>query len=222
MRRFVVALSSVALAGLACSLAGAPDTAGVDQAVSLTLTALAPVPVMETSTPTPEPAAETPSPTATATAEPTDVPPPTETPYVVPEWPLVRQDDEGPRVFALQYLLRSHGYALTVDGIFGPQTRVQVMEFQGDKGLQVDGLVGQQTWSALVLGRTVRSGDSGDGVRAAQYLLRHRFGNQNVVVDGDFGRITDGAMRDFQTEYDLLIDGIVGPQTWRALVAIEP
>lgn len=228
MRRFVVALSSVALAGLACSLAGAPDAAGVDQAVSHTLTALAPVPVMETSTSTPEPAAETPSPTgtplpsATATAEPTDVPPPTETPYVVPEWPLVRQDDEGPRVFALQYLLRSHGYALTVDGIFGPQTRARVMEFQGDKSLQVDGRVGQQTWSALVLGRTVRSGDSGDGVRAAQYLLRHRFGKQNVVVDGDFGRITDGAVRDFQTDYDLLIDGIVGPQTWRALVAIEP
>jgi peptidoglycan hydrolase-like protein with peptidoglycan-binding domain len=230
MWRSVVALSSVALAALACSLpgAGTPEAAALDQAVAETLTALAPTQGATIATHTPEVPTETPAatgtalPSATSTSEPTDTPPPTETPYVVPDWPLVRQGNEGPRVFAVQYLLRSQGHAITVDGIFGPQTRARVMDFQGDKGLVVDGLVGQQTWSALILGRTVRSGDTGDGVRAAQYLMRHRFGKQNVVVDGDFGPITDGAVRDVQGDYDLVVDGIVGPQTWRALVAIEP
>jgi hypothetical protein len=38
---------------------------------------------------------------------------------------------------------------LLVDGIFGPRTEATVRQYQGVKGLKVDGIVGRQTWGAL-------------------------------------------------------------------------
>ncbi len=39
---------------------------------------------------------------------------------------------------------------LTSDGVFGPKTRSRVQEFQGDNGLQTDGIVGPITWEKLL------------------------------------------------------------------------
>ncbi|MDP2350494.1 MAG: peptidoglycan-binding domain-containing protein, partial [Chloroflexota bacterium] len=36
-----------------------------------------------------------------------------------------------------------------IDGIFGPLTRQDVIDFQGDTGLGADGIVGPKTWDAL-------------------------------------------------------------------------
>ncbi|SLM89074.1 cell wall lytic activity [Brachybacterium nesterenkovii] len=36
-------------------------------------------------------------------------------------------------------------------------------------------------------------------------------------MDGKFGRLTHGAVKDFQRSHDLKIDGVVGPQTRGAL-----
>ena len=36
-----------------------------------------------------------------------------------------------------------------VDGIFGPRTERAVLAFQADKGLSIDGVVGNETWKAL-------------------------------------------------------------------------
>lgn len=38
-----------------------------------------------------------------------------------------------------------------------------------------------------------------------------------IAIDGDFGPATEAAVRVFQRENDLGIDGIVGPNTWAAL-----
>jgi murein L,D-transpeptidase YcbB/YkuD len=35
------------------------------------------------------------------------------------------------------------------DGVFGRRTESAVKQFQGDKGLAADGIVGPQTWAAL-------------------------------------------------------------------------
>jgi peptidoglycan hydrolase-like protein with peptidoglycan-binding domain len=63
----------------------------------------------------------------------------------------------------------------------------------------------------------VRKGDQQYPVKTLQYLLRAR--GHNVTVDGIFGPRTDAAVRAFQQQNGLAVDGIVGPVTWRALVS---
>ncbi|MXV18533.1 peptidoglycan-binding domain-containing protein [Deinococcus xianganensis] len=45
--------------------------------------------------------------------------------------------------------LAARGYAVTVDGSFGPSTESAVKSFQTSKGLTADGIVGPNTWLAL-------------------------------------------------------------------------
>ena len=142
-------------------------------------------------------------------------------------WPLLRQGEEAPGPLArepirsLQYLLREHGsYEVFVDGIFGPLTAAAVRRFQQSRGLVVDGLVGNQTWSALIV--QVREGSEGEAVRAvqSQFQARNLSGDpsKGLQVDGIFGPKTDAAVRAFQQAAGLAVDGIVGPITWNALV----
>ena len=63
--------------------------------------------------------------------------------------PVLRQGDSGPEVSDLQRRLNDAGFPCAVDGIFGPQTDAAVRAFQESRQLAVDGVVGQQTWSAL-------------------------------------------------------------------------
>jgi peptidoglycan hydrolase-like protein with peptidoglycan-binding domain len=52
--------------------------------------------------------------------------------------------------FALnQYPYYVSGPYLTIDGDFGPKTRAGVIDFQRYFGLDVDGIVGPQTWGTL-------------------------------------------------------------------------
>ena len=64
----------------------------------------------------------------------------------------------------------------------------------------------------------VREGDGEHPVQTLQHLLRAR--NQSVDVDGIFGPKTDAAVRTFQTENHLSVDGIVGPATWAKLIVV--
>jgi peptidoglycan hydrolase-like protein with peptidoglycan-binding domain len=138
-------------------------------------------------------------------------------------WPILRRGSSGPRVKTLQYMLRGARDAwrsLAVDGIFGPRTEEIVRAYQGFAGLTVDGIVGPQTWGSITdghaVGSTVRRGDSGEFVKAAQHELnRHGY---SLIVDGIFGDKTDGAARRFQKTVGLVVDGIVGPNTWRELI----
>jgi N-acetyl-anhydromuramyl-L-alanine amidase AmpD len=130
-------------------------------------------------------------------------------------WPLVKQGDTGQRVRSVQYLLRQHGWTgVTVDGIFGSVTYNAVRAFQSSRGLAVDGMVGSQTWPALIV--TVRSGSSGEAVRAVQSQLASK--GYTVTVDGAFGPQTESAVRSFQSSRGLTVDGVVGPVTWQHLV----
>jgi hypothetical protein len=51
---------------------------------------------------------------------------------------------------------------------------------------------------------------------AVQTLLRG-LGYDSGPVDGDYGPVTQRAVRRFQTDERLTVDGVVGPQTWSAL-----
>lgn len=65
---------------------------------------------------------------------------------------------------------------------------------------------------------TQSTGNRGVDVQAIQHLLNHH----GYAVDpiGVFGPATNSAVRAFQSDHGLSIDGIVGPGTWAALVVL--
>lgn len=63
-----------------------------------------------------------------------------------------RLGDEGSEVAEIQGQLASLGYPLDVDGAYGPATDLAVKEFQKSYGLEADGMVDAETYTAL-LGR---------------------------------------------------------------------
>jgi hypothetical protein len=62
----------------------------------------------------------------------------------------------------------------------------------------------------------LRRGSSGSNVRFLQQKLQE-LGYAPGPIDGDFGPRTERAVKDFQADQGLAVDGIVGPQTWGAL-----
>ncbi|MDW8808999.1 peptidoglycan-binding domain-containing protein [Streptomyces scabiei] len=47
-----------------------------------------------------------------------------------------------------------------------------------------------------------------------QRLLNDHLPDLQLAVDGRFGPVTDGRVRQFQQRFAIVPDGIVGPQTW--------
>ncbi len=137
------------------------------------------------------------------------------TPPPTSGWPLVKQGDKGSRVTSAQHLLNARGASIEADGAFGPATREAVVSFQRSKNLTPDGIIGPNTWQALVL--TVQSGSDGAAVRAAQTMLNAH--GASLQVDGAFGPATREAVVSFQKSRNLTQDGIVGPNTWQALLS---
>ncbi|MFF4081725.1 peptidoglycan-binding protein [Streptomyces sp. NPDC001777] len=133
-----------------------------------------------------------------------------------PAWPVLDNGTTGANVATAQYLLRGHGYDISVDSDFGPATENTVVAFQESKGYAADGVIGAETWPGLIV--TVREGESGDVVAAAQTAL-NKYG-YGLAVDGQFGPATASAVTSFQSDKGLSVDGVVGPETWRNLVGL--
>ena len=109
-----------------------------------------------------------------------------------------------------------------VDGIYGAQTKAAlikklqaVLNDQYGANLAVDGIFGNQTASAV---RNVSKGDTGDLVAVLQGFLICK-GYNIGVLDGDFGTKTDKALRAFQSDNGLYVDGVAGKATFAALVS---
>src|SRR5664280_2029495 len=111
------------------------------------------------------------------------------------------------------------GLELALNGPDGV-TAAAVRDFQAAHGLLVDGVVGNQTWPALIV--QVANGSRGDAVRAvqSQFQARNLSGDpsKGLQIDGIFGPQTEGAVRSFQQAVGIGVDGIVGPVTWNSLV----
>jgi peptidoglycan hydrolase-like protein with peptidoglycan-binding domain len=134
-------------------------------------------------------------------------------------WPVVRRTDGAHPVRTLQDLLNAGGAGLVVDGDFGAKTEDAVRAAQRAHRLTVDGVVGPQTWPAVIV--QVKRGDRGDAVRGVQEEFVFRAGDpeHELEVDGICGPETEGLVRGFQQALGITLDGIVGPVTWRALVS---
>jgi peptidoglycan hydrolase-like protein with peptidoglycan-binding domain len=68
---------------------------------------------------------------------------------------------------------------------------------------------------------TLRRGSSGSAVSDLQRRL-NAAGFNSGAIDGLFGSLTDAAVRAFQAARRLGVDGIVGPNTWSALLGAAP
>ena len=113
----------------------------------------------------------------------------------------------------------------TRPGVFGTPTEASVRAFQDARGIRVDGIVGPETWAALVesgfaLGDRLLYERSpnlrGDDVAELQHRL-NALGFDAGRDDGILGPETATALREFQRNTGLSVDGIVGPETLRSL-----
>lgn len=74
-----------------------------------------------------------------------------ETVTAAPSRPLLRRGDIGKAVGEAQAVLKRLGlYTGRVDDDFGPRMEAAVKAFQRARGLSADGVVGQNTWAALL------------------------------------------------------------------------
>ncbi|MFJ3720792.1 peptidoglycan-binding protein [Streptomyces sp. NPDC090057] len=63
---------------------------------------------------------------------------------------------------------------------------------------------------------SIRLGASGPAVQQAQCYLNRAIG-ADLDEDGNFGRVTQSATKDFQRCADITVDGRIGAQTWSFL-----
>lgn len=66
--------------------------------------------------------------------------------------------------------------------------------------------------------RQLQFGSKGADVRSLQILLNEKAHSKHLVVDGDFGSNTKSVVMDYQRANGLTVDGIVGRNTWTALL----
>ncbi len=131
-------------------------------------------------------------------------------------WPVLRVGSSGENVVTLQYMLRFKGYTLVADASFGPGTETVVKQFQQSRGLVADGIVGTATWESLA--HQVSIGSNNIVVTAAQRQLKNKYGYA-VAIDGAFGPGTEAAVKQFQASKSIMQNGIVGLDTWAALLS---
>ncbi len=165
----------------------------------------------------------------------------------------LRRGSSGPNVVVIQTAINriAQNYPAipkiaAVDGIFGSRTEASVRAFQNIFGLAADGIVGRETWYAIVrlytavtslselrsLGQqfyninwsppgSLNVGDTGDKVRLLQYMLSilsaHISSIPPLAVDGVYGQATRAAVLAAQRRFGLPETGSVGAQTWDAI-----
>lgn len=143
---------------------------------------------------------------------------------------LIRHGSTGPGVEDVERRLEALGYACGGDpSVFDRDTEAGVRAFQQQRGLIADGIIGPETWQALV-GASYRLGDRllyitrpmlyGDDVRDLQRRL-NRLGFDSGYDDGLYGQQTVDAVREFQLNAGLLQDGIAGPETIAHVVRLH-
>lgn len=146
---------------------------------------------------------------------------------------VLKRGMESDAVRKLQQALKDLGYYEgVVDGQFGDGTAQAVTLFQAQHALNADGMAGTETLSLLYSSiaetymptatpsptpSVIRKGEHSDRVTAAQERLLE-LGYYDGVIDGQFGNGTEEAVRLFQRQNGLDVDGIIGAQTLAAVM----
>jgi N-acetylmuramoyl-L-alanine amidase len=142
---------------------------------------------------------------------------------------ILRRGDQGPAVIEVRDRLVRLGLlssnASAAADVFDDILLAALRYFQQTRGLTVDGLVGPQTFRRLdearwKIGDRVLSFTPGhvihgeDVAQLQQRLIELGFALDRV--DGIFAKSTDAAVREFQRNVGLDVDGICGPAFFRA------
>lgn len=136
----------------------------------------------------------------------------------------LKSGDDGAIVSEIQSRLMILGYMDSDEPTqhFGPLTQSALKSFQRHNGLGDDGIIGQETYSALMSDDAkiyvMQLGDSGpdvEGVQERLYELGYLDNKANI--QGNFGEKTEAAAKAFQKKNDLTVDGKVGTKTQEML-----
>lgn len=119
-----------------------------------------------------------------------------------------------PAVRYLEHALSDLGYAVSVDGVFGPDTVNALADFQADEGLEVTGYLDAETIVALE-----EQSDEVEHllVEVLQTQLAE-LGLYTDPIDGVWGPASEGALTAFQGEVEIPTTGRLDEFTFAKLV----
>ena len=132
------------------------------------------------------------------------------------------------------------------NGTFGPSTEATVRAFQAQQGLAVDGIVGRNTWNAIIRrydatrtsiapgvlgsaddiypGRVLTPGQTGRDVELLQRFLIQAAENVPEIplieATGVYDAQTEAAIRAVQQLEGIAQTGVTGALTWNAVVSL--
>ncbi|WP_197046696.1 peptidoglycan recognition protein family protein [Oceanobacillus salinisoli] len=129
------------------------------------------------------------------------------------------QSVDGKIAYIQKTLNGRYSFNIKVDNLFGPETKKALIKAyqtelnkQFGAGLNVDGIWGPKTKAASV---TIRKGAQGNLTWVLQAILVcYGF---DIGVDGIFGSETEKAVKNFQGEEKLTVDGLPGKATFERL-----
>lgn len=140
-------------------------------------------------------------------------------------WGKIKSD-----ITPIQTALKKKGYYTgTIDGVAGDGTYNGLVKFQSANGLTADGMAGTSTLNKLYASDPtpekplLQLGSTGSAVVELQsklILLGYSCGENGA--DGIFGDDTYRAVRQFQQNNGLSVDGKVGANTWTKLETAPP
>lgn len=132
--------------------------------------------------------------------------------------------DSGDRILEYQKRLQQLGYLTTEpDGVYGKDTQMAVRRFQMQNQLVEDGYLGPTTREKLMsddaVGNALSLSMQGSDVLNVQARLHALNYMRAQDVNGYFTSLTEQAVRLFQKNNNLQIDGKVGRNTMRVLMS---
>jgi len=168
-------------------------------------------------------------------------------------YPMLQMGSVGEYVVKLQEALIAAGYDCGPDGAdgeFGSNTRKAVIAYQTAKNIEIDGIVGPETWASIMTEKVPEkaSGSALEGDKATEEtstepvkapeigLPELTTGTKSAVVealqqllsakgyackaDGQYGPETEAAVKSYQISKGVDSDGIVGNTTWAYLLGV--
>ena len=144
----------------------------------------------------------------------------------------LERGDRGSAVTRLQSRLAALGYySGSLDGIYGSATQSAVRRFQSRNGIHATGEADVNTQTVLFGSGAIANNSSGSSVgyvylhygskgaavTRLQQALKGEGYYRTGYVDGIYGDLTYAAVKEFQRDHGLAVDGIAGRKTQNAL-----